>query len=96
MTSISPIGATIAGDDPVDWLPPGAADRLRALRQAADDARAVLSPLEVRQELQADKALYTNRIAFLKRQRGHGGHSLTDESPQVREAQKALDKIKPN
>src|SRR4051812_48871964 len=91
---IQSIGAKLAGKDPIDLLPEAAAHRLRDLRQRERDCWALLSDPERRNELIAARNQLHNRIGWLKGSAGRdGGPGLTDESSQVLEARREMDKL---
>jgi hypothetical protein len=81
--------------DPLDALP-GEASRAKlvALRQRAQDARALLLPLsdELR-ETRLEKQRADVRLAQLKLRRGEGGPDLSDDEPQVRDVRLKIDKL---
>src|SRR5262245_60827579 len=79
--------------DATTWLPPGAADKLRDLRQHAADLRALCPPFEDRQAAAAAKVEAEQR---LKRLQAHhasqgGGFGLKDDDPRVIAARKHLE-----
>jgi hypothetical protein len=59
---------TLSGDantDPLDWLPPAAAEKLRNLRQRSTDKHGAIPPFEQRQEANAKKTEAAQRLARL-------------------------------
>ena len=82
-----------ASSDPIDWLPPPAAERLRHLRQMRDDARAVLTDSEVVNELRMDKGACERRIAELQRHPQEGGRGVRKDHPALVAEQTKLEKI---
>lgn len=79
-------------NDRAEWLPPPAADKLRALRQRVTDTRALLPSSEILREAHATKAEHEARISELTRAAGLGGKSLAEDHPSVADAKRKLDK----
>jgi hypothetical protein len=79
--------------DVLDLLPPEAAERLRDLRQQADDLLVLnQSSFVETQDLQVEIHKHKTRIGQLTLERGAGGYGLTTDAPQVRDEQSRLDK----
>lgn len=79
--------------DVIDLLPPEPAERLRDLRQQADDLMVLnrASFAEI-QELQIETQRSKARINHLTLERGADGYGLLSDAPQVRDEQTRLDK----
>lgn len=79
--------------DPIDQLPPTAAERLRELRQQRDDAHVlIMSAVEETQSLRVEIQGHRNRMRQLREPRGSGGYNLSDDDPRVAGEQAKLDK----
>ena len=79
--------------DLLELLPPGAADKLRALRQRSDDLHAIIPPFA---ELQEATGLKQDAERALKRLTAHPserGHNLPETDSRVVIAQQHLDKM---
>jgi hypothetical protein len=91
----------IGGDvsvDPSEWLPPAAAERLRALRLRANDLHQAIPNFEKRQEAITAKTEAAQRLARLTGRRselsGSGfGFELSPDDPRVGAEQKKLDSL---
>ena len=81
--------------DVIEWLPEGAADRLRALRQRSADLNQIIPKSEDRLAASAARVEAEQRLARLgghQSQRG-GGFNLKPDDPRVIEQQRLLDKL---
>jgi hypothetical protein len=79
--------------DPLEILPPGAAERLRKLRQRAADAHALIPEFEAIREASMAKTEAANALKRLTDHPQDGGFGLKPDSHrQVTEAQRTLDK----
>jgi hypothetical protein len=79
--------------DPVGWLPPLAATKLNALKQAVTDAHAVLVPTEDMREHFQERAGIDRRLAELTRHPTENGHGLGPDAPQVVAENKKLKRV---
>ena len=75
---------------PLEALPPGAAARLKSLRQHAADVHALMPDFETRQAALAAKLEAEARLKQLTDHAQSGGFGLGDGTPQVLAATKAL------
>lgn len=79
--------------DPVDLLPPPAAERLHKLRQQRDDAiLLVRSDFEETQNQRLEIQGYRTRLNELRGPRGAGGYDLADDDVRVKSEAARLDK----
>jgi hypothetical protein len=77
--------------DVIDVLPPEAAERLRDLRQQADDLLVLnRSSFTESQDLQVEIHKHKARISQLTLERGAGGYGLGADAPQVRDEETRL------
>jgi hypothetical protein len=79
--------------DPIDGLPPLAAERLRMLRQRAADAHALIPPFEDVREASMRKIEAANALKRLTDHPQDFGHGLKPDDRRVIEAQRHLDKM---
>ncbi|MGY4252933.1 hypothetical protein ACVI1L_000001, partial [Bradyrhizobium sp. USDA 4516] len=79
--------------DPLDLLPPGAADRLRQFRQHVQDRHALTVPFQEISEANTAKLEEANRHRRLTDHQQHGGFNLKADDPRVVAAQSRLDKL---
>jgi uncharacterized coiled-coil DUF342 family protein len=94
MSIVQGLGYRIEGPDAADLLPEPAGDRLRAITQLRDDARATLRPItEQIRELQMERQGHLARLKKLTDPRGIGGDSLDESNISVKDAQRRADKI---
>jgi len=88
------LGAALRPDfDPIELLPPSAADKLRALRQRASDAHAVVPEFETIREASMTKIEAANALKRLSDHPQDGGFNLPPTDARVIVAQKHLDKM---
>jgi hypothetical protein len=81
--------------DPLDWLPPAAAERLRALRLRATDLHRAIPDFEARQAANLAKTQSAQRLARLTAHRTEmagigGGFELSADDPRVATEQRKL------
>ena len=79
--------------DLIEWLPAGAADKLRALRQRAHDLHAVTVPFDERLQLSTEKTAAATRLQRLQAHPSENGFNLDDDDPRVIAAQRELAKL---
>jgi hypothetical protein len=79
--------------DPLDGLPAGAADRLRALRQRASDAHSVIPKFEDVHELSTSRMKAEQRLKRLLDHQQDGGFHLDPTDRLVIEAQRRLETL---
>ena len=80
------------GWDPLDVLPPAAADRLRALRQRAKDLHAIVPPYEDIRQASMARIEAENALKRLTNHPHDHGFRLKVDDPRVVAAQRKLDK----
>jgi hypothetical protein len=78
--------------DPIELLPPAAADKLRALRQRSDDLHAVIPEGESIREASAAKIDAENALKRLVSHPQNFGFGLNPDDRRVVEAQRLVDK----
>jgi hypothetical protein len=78
--------------DPIDGLPPLAADKLRKLRLRKDDAHRLIPPFETVREASLAKTDAANALNTLVSHPQDFGKNLPPDHPLVKEAQRTLDK----
>ena len=78
--------------DPLEHLPPAAADRLRALRQRSADAHMLVPAFESIREASMARVAAENTLRRLTDHPQAGGFALKPDSRQVTEARRTLDK----
>src|SRR3979411_1941433 len=78
--------------DPLDLLPPAAAEKLRLLRQRASDAHALTVPFADQQEATQLKHAAELEVSRLTGHRSEGGYELPDDDGRVIRAREALAK----
>jgi hypothetical protein len=81
------------GFDPVETLPPAAAERLRQLRQRSEDAHAVVPDFESIRQASMAKVEAANAVKRYTDPASLGGFNLHPSNGQVVAAQKNLDKL---
>jgi hypothetical protein len=79
--------------DPIERLPPGGADRLRALRQHFHDTNKLIPKFEERHELSTTRIQAEQRLKRLLDHQSNGGFNLKPDDPRVIEQQRLLDKL---
>ncbi|QIG93489.2 hypothetical protein [Bradyrhizobium sp. 6(2017)] len=79
--------------DGIELLPPAAAERLRALRQRAADAHALVPEFETIREASAAKVEAANALARLVNHPQDHGFGLKPDDPRVVAAEKHLEKM---
>ena len=79
--------------DPIEILPPNAADKLRALRQRASDSYAITVPHSELQAANTERIAAEKALERLRAPAGAGGFNLGADHPLVHQAQKLLDKL---
>lgn len=90
-----PASFTITGGQPnfdPEWLPPAAADRLRALRQRAADGHALIPPFEDVRASSIAKIEAANALARLTDHAQNHGFGMRPDDPRVIAEQRVLDK----
>jgi hypothetical protein len=94
MSIVQGLGYSIEGPGAADLLPEPAGNKLRAITQLRDDARATLRPItEQIRELQIEWQSHLVRLKKLTDPRGIGGDSLDGNNISVKDAQRRADKI---
>ena len=85
-------GAHVRPDwDPIEALPPAAADRLRLLRQRAKDHHALIPPFEDVRTASLERVNAERELQRLRDPAQDGGFNLPVDAPQVIAAQRTLD-----
>jgi hypothetical protein len=79
--------------DPIERLPPGGADRLRALRQHFHDTNKLIPKFEERHELSTTRIQAEQRLKRLLDHQSNGGFNLPETDSRVVEQQRLLDKL---
>lgn len=80
-------------NDPTDWLPPEAADKLRKLRQHVADLRAVVPIFEERHEASNANIAAEQHLRRLQAHPSLGGFDLADDDVRVVAARRELEKL---
>jgi DNA repair exonuclease SbcCD ATPase subunit len=83
----------VQGFDVVDALPAAAADKLRALRQRADDLHMLVPEFDQVNELSIERIKADRDLKRLLASAQDGGFRLLDSDSRVKIAQKRLDKL---
>ncbi len=85
---------TLAQADAADRLPKSAGEKLRALRQARDDAANTARPIfQSIEDKRAERRDCANRLRVLTDARGIGGFSLTPDDNQCKDVQKSIERL---
>lgn len=76
--------------DAATWLPPGASDKLKNLRQHVADLRALCPAFEDRHSAANDKIAAENALKRLRAHPSAGGFGLSGDDPRVVAAKQRL------
>jgi hypothetical protein len=89
-TNFGPIGLTqhVTGNDPKNWLPPAAAEKLRALEQRINDLYVIIPETQLINDVRAELTSATNRVKHLMSARSGGGFAMAEDHPTVVDSQK--------
>jgi hypothetical protein len=79
--------------DLIELLPPGGADRLRALRQHFHDTNVIIPKFEEIRELSTTRILAEQRLTRLLDHQSAGGFHLKPDDPRVVEQRRLVDKL---
>jgi hypothetical protein len=79
--------------DPLSYLPPAAADRLRQLRQRVEDTRALCPTFEQRNETANERLNAQQRLKQLQDHPQYGGFGLSDDSQSVVDARRHVERL---
>jgi hypothetical protein len=79
--------------DPIESLPPAAAEKLRLLRQRAADAHAIIPPFEDVRQASLARTDAANAVARLTAHPQDNGRNLPETDPLVAAAKRHLDKM---
>jgi hypothetical protein len=79
--------------DVIELLPPGAADRLRALRQRFTDLNTLIPKHDVMHEASTARIIAEQRLQRLRDHQSNGGFNLKPDDPRVLEQERLLGKL---
>jgi hypothetical protein len=79
--------------DVIEVLPPGAADRLRALRQRFDDTNVIIPKHDVMHEASTARIMAEQRLQRLLAHPHENGFNLKPDDPRVIEQQRLVEKL---